>query len=49
MPVRFIVTQQPAQEVTISVPGLAGRSATELHLTHTPDGPDVAYPRRAID
>lgn len=49
MPVRFIVTQQPAQEVTISVPGLAGRSATELHLTHTQDGPDVAYPRRAID
>jgi hypothetical protein len=49
IPVRFIATLQPGQEVTISVPGLAGRSATELHLTRTPDGLDVAYPRRAVD
>lgn len=48
-PIRFTASLKLGQELTISVPGLAGKSAAEVHLTRTQQGLDVAYVRPAID
>lgn len=48
-PIRFIASLNLGQGLTISVPGLAGKAAAEVHLTRTLNGLDVTYARSPTD
>ncbi len=48
-PIRFTVGLKLGQDLMISVPGPVGKPATEVHLTRTQEGLNVAYGRPAID